>query len=373
SLFVLTTILALFSAVLPSSFTLFNDYLIPSVSIIIAPYMIIVGITTLLQGVRPARFFLIAWSIFLIGLVVFVLKTNGFIHHNLFTSSIMQVGSGMEAILLSLALGDRYNTMKKDKENTQGELNQELKIEIREKIEAQEKLKETNKNLLKINADLDNFVYTASHDLKAPVVNIEGLINDLKTQECYDDPDVKVVLDMMTISVEKFKTTIFDLTEITKAQKNLEEDIECIEIKEVIEEIRLSILQLIKETATEIHLELGECSTIMFSGKNFRSIMYNLINNAIKYRSPERKPEIIISASRESNYIVISVRDNGLGISESNKNKVFSMFKRAHDHVQGGGVGLYIVKRIVENYGGKIELESETGKGSVFRIYFKRV
>jgi signal transduction histidine kinase len=91
----------------------------------------------------------------------------------------MQIGSGLEAILLSLALGYRYSSMRKEKENVQEKLNQELKSEIKERIEAQEMLKETNKNLLQINTDLDNFVYTASHDLKSPIVNIEGLINDL--------------------------------------------------------------------------------------------------------------------------------------------------------------------------------------------------
>jgi signal transduction histidine kinase len=372
SLFLLTIILALFSPVLPSSFLLFNEYLISFIVIIFSPYMIIIGIVTLLQKFRPARFFLIAWGIFLIGLVIFILKANGFIDHNLFTNSIMQIGSGMEAILLSLALGDRYNVMKKEKEKRQEELNRELQSEVNERIEAQEKLRETNKNLLKINTDLDNFVYTASHDLKAPIVNIEGLINDLKTQGCYADADVKAVLDMMAMSVEKFKTTIYDLTEITKAQKNLEENIERIEIKEIIEEIQLSINRLMKETGAKIQLEPGKNSTIMFPKKNFKSIMHNLIINAIKYRSPERKPDIFISASSQDDYIVISVKDNGLGINESQKDKVFSMFKRAHDHVEGTGVGLYIVKRIVENYGGKVELESEEGKGSVFRVYFKK-
>jgi signal transduction histidine kinase len=373
-LFFLTTILGLFSALLPSSFSLFNDYLIPSVSILMPPYMIIVGLATLRQGVRSARFFLIAWSLFMMGLVIFVLKTNGFIQHNLFTASIMQIGSGLEAILLSLALGYRYSSMRKEKENVQEKLNQELKSEIKERIEAQEMLKETNKNLLQINTDLDNFVYTASHDLKSPILNIEGLINDLATQECYNDPEVKVLLDMMAVSVGKFKTTIHDLAEVTKAQKNVEEDVECIEIRDVVEEIiQFSIARMIKETEAEIHYDLGKCSTIIFSKKNFRSVMYNLISNAVKYRSPERKPYILVSASEHDSYIVVSVKDNGLGINRSQRDKVFLMFRRAHSHVEGTGIGLYITKRIVENYGGRIELESEEGKGSVFKVYFRKI
>lgn len=373
ALFFLTVLLAVFNTFLPSSFALFNAYLISFIVILFSPYMILVGITIFRQGFRPARFFLIAWSIFLVGLVIFILKSNGFIHHSLFTNAVMQIGSGIEAILLSLALGDRYNMIKKEKEDTQEELNHELMTEIKERIKAQDGLKSTNENLVKINTDLDNFVYTASHDLKAPIVNIEGLINDLKAHECYQNQDIKEVLDMMSISVERFKSTIYDLTEITKAQKNLEEDIDCIEIREVIDEIQLSIIHMIKQTGAEIKIELNECDTIMFSKKNFRSIMYNLISNAVKYRSPERKPLVKIIADDAENFIVIRVQDNGLGISDSHKDKVFSMFKRAHDHVEGTGVGLYIVKRVIENYGGRIELETTEGKGSEFKVYFRKI
>jgi signal transduction histidine kinase len=101
-----------------------------------------------------------------------------------------------------------------------------------------------------------------------------------------------------------------------------------------------------------------------------RSILYNLLSNGLKYRSPHRQPEIRISAKKaEGDYLLLSVQDNGLGIKGKHKEQVFSMFKRLHNHADGTGVGLYIVKRIVENAGGTVEVESEVDKGLEFRLY----
>jgi signal transduction histidine kinase len=95
------------------------------------------------------------------------------------------------------------------------------------------------------------------------------------------------------------------------------------------------------------------------------------LSNAIKYRSPDRPPVIHLSAQKTEGYALIRVEDNGLGIDETQKAKLFTMFKRFHNHVDGTGVGLYIVKRIVENAGGRIDVESQPNKGSVFSVYLK--
>ncbi|MFD3003322.1 ATP-binding protein [Pontibacter toksunensis] len=103
-----------------------------------------------------------------------------------------------------------------------------------------------------------------------------------------------------------------------------------------------------------------------------RSIVYNLLSNALKYKSPERKPHIKVTARTAPGYVLLSVEDNGLGMNMADEGKIFSMFKRLHDQVEGSGIGLYIVRRIVENAGGFIEVESEVGIGSTFSVSFKR-
>jgi signal transduction histidine kinase len=103
---------------------------------------------------------------------------------------------------------------------------------------------------------------------------------------------------------------------------------------------------------------------------NLRSIIYNLLSNAIKYASPERPPYVVFETFREGTYTVLCIQDNGLGIPESQQPKLFSMFKRFHSHVDGTGVGLYMIKRVIENNRGKIEVQSTEGLGAQFKVYF---
>jgi signal transduction histidine kinase len=238
---------------------------------------------------------------------------------------------------------------------------------------ANEELSEKNNELLRINNDLDNFVYTASHDLKSPIANIEGLVTLLRDilQGKMDAEDEKV-LDMVTNSVNKLKQTIGDLTEITKVQKDLQSKLEPLKFNETLHDVLSDINGLVDETGTRIKIDF-DVDAILYARKNLRSIMYNLVSNAVKYRSPDRTPEVQVKTYRQDGYVVLEVADNGLGIKTEHQHKLFSMFKRLHTHVEGTGIGLYIVKRIIENNGGRIKVESEVGKGTTFRVYFKEV
>lgn len=246
----------------------------------------------------------------------------------------------------------------------------------KEKLAAANKeLKLKNEELQKTNIDLDNFIYTASHDLKAPVTNIEGLVkvlSEMVNQENSSNEQMKEIMDMINLSINRFSNTIRDLTTITKVQKEIdEEELEKINVREIIEDIRISNLELINNTQTILNYDLNENLAIRFSRKSLHSILYNLISNAIKYQSPDRPPEITISEEINGDYTVLKIKDNGLGLDKSSQGKMFSMFKRFHDHVEGTGIGLYLVKRIITNAGGKIEVESEPNTGSVFKVYFK--
>ncbi|WP_224999367.1 PAS domain S-box protein [Cesiribacter sp. SM1] len=239
---------------------------------------------------------------------------------------------------------------------------------------ALENLAKSNTELKKINNDLDNFVYTASHDLKAPVLNIEGLMYALQRElspEAAESKDVSTIMSMIMQSINRFKGTIENLTEISKIQKSLAEDVEQVPIAEVIEDVVLSISELAKAAGARIKVDTAACEYVRYSRKDLHSILYNLISNAIKYRSPERPPEVEVTSYCNDGEIRISVKDNGLGIKKEQQEKAFVMFKRLHTHVEGSGVGLYIVKKIVENTEGSIVLESEAGKGSVFTVCLK--
>ncbi|WP_051313301.1 PAS domain-containing sensor histidine kinase [Sporocytophaga myxococcoides] len=239
-------------------------------------------------------------------------------------------------------------------------------------IDEQKKLSE---QLKRRNEDLDNFTYTVSHDLKAPVLNIEGLLGNLKdnmSEDCKKDKETKEILEMMNSSIEKFKSTLYDLIEITKAQKSSEEEFINNRMIEILEFTEGVLAAQIKNTDAKIISDFSEVPIIKFPVSSLRSIIYNLINNAIKYRSPDRKPVINITTKRlNQSYILLTIQDNGLGFDKNQVANVFSEFKRYHKDIEGSGVGLFIVKKIINNAGGKIELESEKGKGSSFKVYFK--
>jgi two-component system CheB/CheR fusion protein len=113
-----------------------------------------------------------------------------------------------------------------------------------------------------------------------------------------------------------------------------------------------------------------EVKQVLFSKKNLRSIVYNLISNAIKFKRDE-SPVITIHSWKEGINIVLSVQDNGIGIQKGDIDKIFDMYGRLHQDVEGHGIGLYLAKKIVNAAGGNIIVESELGKGTTFTVYLK--
>ncbi len=251
------------------------------------------------------------------------------------------------------------------------------KKELQDKLaeRQQDALEHKNNELQRINLDLDNFIYTASHDLRSPITNIEALMSLLKDEligsNCLS-ANTDEVLQRVTASVNRFKRTIADLTEISKLQKDLSESLsnEIINVQEVYEDIMADLVNPANLPVCFIQTDF-QVHQLQFSRKNFRSILYNLINNAIKYQSPERDCIIYIYTRLEEPYVVLSVKDNGLGIGEHQLEHLFTMFKRFHDHVEGTGIGLFMVKRIMDNARGRIEVKSQEGTGTEFKLYFK--
>lgn len=242
-------------------------------------------------------------------------------------------------------------------------------IDIHDQKVAELSLLTRNDQLIKTNNDLDNFIYTASHDLKAPISNLEGLLNAIANEVNFSEEQMPMV-EMMFQSIDRFKNTITDLTEISKAQREGDETNEPLSFSQILEEVQLDMSQLIQKFDPVIEAEFEE-TEIKYSRKNLRSIVYNLLSNALKYSYPDRRPHVKICTKRHNDFIIFQISDNGLGLSEDNQNIIFGMFKRAHQHVEGTGVGLYMIKRMIENTGGKIEVESEEGKGTTFRVYFR--
>jgi PAS domain S-box-containing protein len=234
-------------------------------------------------------------------------------------------------------------------------------------------LEEKNHELERTNTDLDNFIYTASHDLKSPITNMEGLMSLLKDSagDKLEQKEVKL-LEMLEKSVQKLQKTIGDLVKITKVQKEIEEAREeSLQFSEVIKEVKEDIYGLIQDNNILLKENI-EVENIQYKRSSLRSILYNLLSNAIKYRNPARSLVVELKTYIENDDIVLSVKDNGLGLNPNQQKKLFTLFRRMHHHVEGTGVGLFMIKRIVENMGGRIEVKSEEGKGTEFIVFLAK-
>lgn len=232
-----------------------------------------------------------------------------------------------------------------------------------------------NNELTRVNSDLDNFIYAASHDLKTPISNIEGLITALTknlSKETFENPTIVQLLQMIQASIDRFNKTIQDLADITKLQRITEGGEVNIDIYEVVEDIEMDLSLIIQESKAKINIELNDIGEFKFSYKNIRSVFYNLISNSLKYKYPGRDPVVNIVGKNHPDFNILTVQDNGLGMDLSQEDSVFGMFKRLHNHVEGSGIGLFIVKKIMENAGGKIEVKSKVGVGSIFTLIFAK-
>lgn len=235
-------------------------------------------------------------------------------------------------------------------------------------------IKQKNLELERINNDLDNFVYTASHDLRAPITNLEGLMMAIReTILAKTDKREKLLLGMMDTSIGKLNKTITDLVEFTRMQhENALASRELVSFEDIFEEIKPDVQHLIDQVQPEVRLNF-QVPTINYKRPNLRSILYNLFSNAVKYYAVERAPIIEINTYYEDGVVVLSVKDNGLGLSIDQQQKLFQMFKRLHTHVEGTGIGLYTIKRIIESNGGSLKVRSIQGEGSEFIVHFLNV
>lgn len=242
--------------------------------------------------------------------------------------------------------------------------------DISELKKIQQELSHSNQILKAINTDLDNFVFTSSHDLLSPMNNIEQIIYFIRERGTILDKETKEYVNMLSTAVGRFRVVIKEMAAIGRMESEMF-NMEMIPIDEIIGEVMDSIQWRIASDHANIQLRL-EVKEIYFSRKNCRSMIYNLINNALKFKSPVRHPEIVVSTKDLPQYILLSVKDNGIGITKSKTESIFKMYKQLNEGVEGQGLGLFLINKIVDASGGKIEVESEPGIGTEFRLFIKK-
>ena len=222
----------------------------------------------------------------------------------------------------------------------------------------------------KMIAEHEILLDTISHDIKNPLSNLVMAIELFKGVSPNDEREFNSLLKVVDNALTKMHKLIKELTEVRQDVYKYKASEELLNFEHILEDVRLTLGNNIIETNTKITCEIN-ISEITFSRRKLRTIIYNLVNNAIKFKAAERLPVIIITTNKENDYIVISVKDNGIGIDESKFDAIFSKYYRSENAIEGTGIGLYLVKEIVSNAGGKVMVKSQLDKGTEFRVYLK--
>lgn len=421
---VLTTILVLYCFAFVFRLLSFGSisYFLTDIGGILIPITFIsAALISYRKGHKSAGYFLIAWIVFLLGLIFYVLQNHGFIELDTFANFPMLVGSALEAVLLSLALANRINILKKENEK-----------EEREKLEA---LRENERLIKEQNVYLEKMVNTRTEELELTLKNLQNTQTQLVNQEKMaslgqltagiaheiNNPinfvssnisplkrDLKDILEIMAVYREKGQNEFS--AESKKELKNFEEELELDYLIEEVEQLLHGIEDGAKRTVEivrglrlfsrvdeqdvkKVNLHDGLDSTLILLNSSMQGkikvikeyaglplveclagkinqVFMNIINNAIHalLETDIPNPELTIRTSNQGEFVKIEIQDNGPGMPDHVKEKVFEPFFTTKEVGKGTGLGLSIVYSVVENHKGRLEIFTKLGEGTNFVI-----
>jgi len=268
--------------------------------------------------------------------------------------------------LLSRAI--RYAIKRKEMEVDMRNINRRLE-------ESELNLNINNADLVKANKELDRFVYVISHDLKKPVANIIGLLSILGTDTDRLSDRGKEIYGKLKFSADQLKKMITDLLEETKREGIRDTHFEMIDLAKIFDEVMIGMEQFILTSKAKISLDFSRSPTLSYPYQDLKSIISNLLSNAIKYSSSKRDSVINVKSDFVAGVHTLSITDNGKGIDLTmNGNLLFKKYQRLNADkeatTEGTGLGLWIVKEILDKNGSKIEVESHLDEGTTFKILF---
>ena len=246
----------------------------------------------------------------------------------------------------------------------------------RDVTEEKEKVKEREqliRELTQNNKDLKQFSYITSHNLRAPLSNLTGLLN-LIEDITIEDPELKEIINGFSKSTHLLNETINDLVKVIIIKDNPSIQKEKVLIKDVFENVFNQLSFLISVNKPILKIDLEDVTILDINKSYLESIFLNLLTNAIKYRDPVRQLRVTIATKVVDDNLIITFKDNGIGIDlEKNMDKIFGLYQRFHNYPDSKGLGLYLVKSQVESMGGTISVASTVGKGTTFTIVFKYI
>ena|GEM_PF-2507894 len=223
-------------------------------------------------------------------------------------------------------------------------------------------------DLIQYNKQLEQYAFVTAHNLRAPVARIIGLCQ-LINMDHSDAVETRSIIGRLLNSSEELDQVIKELNAILNIRTFSMEMLTRVDLDEEFDRVTQSLASEIETTRARVKKDFRAVRSITSIKAYIHSIIFNLISNAIKYRHPERDPVIMVKTEKLSDGVCLSVTDNGIGIDlTSHQEMVFQLYKRFHFHVEGRGIGLFLVKTQIDSLGGSIEIESEVNKGTKFKI-----
>ncbi|MBF0442072.1 MAG: sensor histidine kinase, partial [Oligoflexales bacterium] len=351
--------------------------LIAVLSLVTILFCFSIGILSLLNNYRPARFYVLAFSCMFIGTFLLVLQSLGILSPNFLTEYSGQIGSGMEIVLLSFALGDKIRFEQDQAQRNIEELNNNLEKKVEEKTE---QLIVANNRLQQMDRLKTNFFQNISHELRTPLTLILSPIENAN-MKYPGDKDISTALKNSS-RLLRLVNQLLDFQKFSISEGHL-----------VMSEVNLTDLIItigdyFRETAKKRNIEFilkindkayneEYIHQIFINGQidALEKIVFNYLSNALKY--VKENGLITLHLQHLEGKAVISVTDNGIGISEENQKKLFRLFSQVEESAselyEGTGLGLALTKEFAAKMGGKVGVVSRPGKGSCFSVEFPAI
>lgn len=229
------------------------------------------------------------------------------------------------------------------------------------------------KDLKSQNEELQRFAYIISHNLRAPIVNITSLLNLYNFKYPADVENIEII-ENLKISTKILNSTLEDLIEVVSIKKNKLPKIERVSFRKLLKNIERSLSKQIHESRAVIVSDYSDAPYINYIYSHLENFIINLTTNSIKYKHPDRNPVIEIKSYLEEGFTVIEFSDNGIGLDlERYKDRLFGLYQRFHSHVDGKGLGLYLIREQIRAHDGNLRVESTVGVGTTFYIYLKNM
>lgn len=231
------------------------------------------------------------------------------------------------------------------------------------------KRNEQNNALSNANKELDRIAYGVSHDLRAPINSMLGLVNLARKEQ--DEEKIKTYLEMMSMTLDKQERFIKEMITLSKENRQVVKK-EIVELYYLVEQVINSHKHMPAATGIKFYMHIG-VHRVFTDPHRLEIILNNLVSNAIKYHDQTKEEKFIeINTSSEKDKIRIDVVDNGMGIESKDKSRIFEMYYMSKDREKGTGLGLYLVKEALQKLEGEIEVKSEKGEGSTFSVILKK-